>query len=65
MVVCRNGSPIQVGYNSTTIFAASERIAFQKYTNTFITLKDKEIILLDIDKLEDFDTMASRVEKIT
>jgi glucosamine--fructose-6-phosphate aminotransferase (isomerizing) len=48
MVVARNGSPILIGFNDDTLFIASERIAFEKHTLNFITLKDGELLLLDI-----------------
>ena len=36
MIVCRQGSPILVGYNDDSIFAASEKVAFERYTQTYI-----------------------------
>lgn len=36
IIVARNGSPILVGLHEDCIIIASERIAFEKYTDNFI-----------------------------
>ena len=54
MVVARNGSPITIGLHEDTIYIASERLAFEKYTNHYVTLNDGEIILLDIENRSNF-----------
>ena len=54
MVVARNGSPINIGLHEDSIYIASERLAFEKYTNHYVTLNDGEIILLDIENRKNF-----------
>lgn len=48
LIVCCSGSPLLVGYNEHSIFVASEKIAFEKYTPNYISLKDGEIMELDL-----------------
>ncbi|KAM3135541.1 hypothetical protein pb186bvf_012397 [Paramecium bursaria] len=50
MIVCRQGSPILVGYNQNSIFVASEKIAFEKYTQNYIQLQDGEVMQLKISE---------------
>lgn len=54
MIVCRQGSPILVGYNQDSIFAASEKVAFEKYTQTYIQLKDGEVMQLKLSERSSF-----------
>jgi len=53
-VVARNGSPITIGLHEETIYIASERLAFERYTNHYVNLNDGEIILLDIENRKNF-----------
>lgn len=46
LYVCRNGSPILVGYNENTIMVASEASGFSNYINNYLTLRNKEILSL-------------------
>ena len=54
MVVCRQGSPILVGYNNDGIYVASEKIAFERYTQNYISLKDGEVMLLKLQERQSF-----------
>jgi glucosamine--fructose-6-phosphate aminotransferase (isomerizing) len=54
MIVCRRGSPLLIGLHDDSIFVASEKIAFEKYTSNFISLKDGEVMELDIDTRREF-----------
>lgn len=49
MICARMGSPLLVGFAKDGLFVSSELIAFQKYTNEFIRLKDREIIQLNLE----------------
>ncbi|CAK91231.1 unnamed protein product (macronuclear) [Paramecium tetraurelia] len=49
MIVCRQGSPLLVGYAANSIFVASEKIAFEKYTQNYIALQDGEVMLLQLE----------------
>lgn len=48
MVVSRFGSPILIGLHEDSIFIASEKIAFEKYTENYICMKDDETIELNL-----------------
>jgi len=50
MLVARHGSPLLIGFDEESIYVASERIAFEKYTQNYISLDDGEAILLDLNK---------------
>jgi glucosamine--fructose-6-phosphate aminotransferase (isomerizing) len=66
MVVARNGSPILVGLHEDSIYIASERIAFEKYTSNFITLNDGEMILLDLENRQQlYKSVKERISFIT
>ena len=39
-----------IGFGESALYISSEPIAFHKYTNEFIRLEDREIILLSLDK---------------
>lgn len=54
MVVARNGSPILIGLSNDTIFVASEKIAFEKYTSNYIQMKDGELIEIDKKNITEF-----------
>lgn len=54
LVVARNGSPILIGMTSDTIYVASEKIAFEKYTSNYISMKDSEVIELSINNINEF-----------
>lgn len=65
MLVARNGSPLLVGLHEENIYVASERIAFEKYTQNYVALEDNEVILLDINNRSEFYTlMHNRVTVI-
>lgn len=53
-MVARNGSPILIGISNDTIFVASEKIAFEKHTANYISLKDGEIIEIDKKNIHEF-----------
>lgn len=36
LIVARNGSPILIGLTDDTVYVASEKIAFEKYTSNYI-----------------------------
>lgn len=57
MLVARHGSPLLVGFDEESIYVASERIAFEKYTQNYIVLEDGEAMLLDLDKRQQFFSM--------
>lgn len=54
LVVARNGSPILIGMTSDTVYVASEKIAFEKYTANYITMKDGELIEININNINEF-----------
>ena len=58
LVLARNGSPILIGnfwiYNwigisENAFYVSSEAIAFQKYTNQYVSLQEGELVKLDLD----------------
>ena len=57
MLVARNGSPLLVGLHDQQIFVASERVAFEKYTQNYIALEDGEVHLLDLNNRKEFYTL--------
>lgn len=62
MIVCRQGSPILVGYNNDSIFVASEKVAFERYTQTYISLKHGEVMQLKLSERSHFcDLIKHRV----
>lgn len=65
IIVARNGSPILIGLHQDFIIVASERIAFEKYTENFIEIKDHELMEIDLDKRNDFWNMRNRILTIT
>lgn len=65
IVVARNGSPILVGLHPDFIIVASERIAFEKYTENFIEIKNHELMELDLEKRSEFWNMKHRILTIT
>lgn len=50
LTVACNGSPVNVGICEHSIYVSSEVIGFQKYTNKYFKLEDREIIELSLDK---------------
>ena len=50
MLVARHGSPLLIGFDEDSLYVASERIAFEKYTQNYIVLEDGEALLLDLSK---------------
>jgi len=54
LIVCRNGSPILIGFSQNAIYVASESVAFEKYTSNYIKLEDKEIVYIDLKNKQDF-----------
>ena len=50
LICARKGSPLLIGFSEKGVFVSSEAIAFQNYTNKFIRMKDREIILLSLDE---------------
>ena len=50
MICGRKGSPLLIGFGQSALYISSEAIAFHKYTNSFIRLEDREILLLSLDK---------------
>lgn len=65
IVVARNGSPILIGLHQDCIIIASERIAFEKYTENFIEIKDHELMEIDLEKRNDFWNLKNRILTIT
>lgn len=66
LVCARNGSPILIGLHEDSIFVASEKIAFEKYTDNFISMRDGEVIELDLNHRREFYRMhKNRVLTIT
>jgi len=52
IIACRHGSPILLGISDDEVFIASEAVAFQKYTNQYISLNNDEISIITYkDKL--------------
>lgn len=49
IVVARNGSPILVGLHEDSIFVASEKIAFEKYTENYIIVNEGEVLELSLE----------------
>ena len=47
----RNGSPLLLGMNTRCVMVASEAIAFHKYMNQYIVLKDHDV--LEIEQMDD------------
>lgn len=60
------GSPLLIGFGEEGIFVASEPIAFHKYTNQFVRLKDREIVQLSLEKniKESFKERIVSVDKV-
>ena len=58
--MARHGSPLLVGFDDDSVFIASERIAFEKYTQNYIILDDGEAMLLDLDKRQEFFGMLKK-----
>ncbi len=50
LICCRKGSPLLVGFSEAGAFISSEAVAFQKYTQQFIRLKDCEILKLNLNE---------------
>lgn len=50
LICARKGSPLLIGFSEKGVFVSSEAIAFQNYTDKFIRMKDREIILLSLDE---------------
>ena len=44
LYLSKNGSPLLVGYNSHSVYVASESLAFQKYTSKWLLIKDGETL---------------------
>lgn len=63
MVVARKGSPILIGISNDSIFVASEKIAFEKYTSQYFDVEEGEIIEIDLEKRFEFSSME-RVKEI-
>jgi glucosamine--fructose-6-phosphate aminotransferase (isomerizing) len=57
MLVARHGSPLLIGFDEHSLYVASERIAFEKYTQNYIVLEDGEALLLDLTKRSSFLAM--------
>ena len=51
MIVARKGSPLLIGLSNDTIYVASERVAFEKYTRNYLALENNEVLLLDVNNL--------------
>lgn len=52
MWAVRNGSPLLLGTNTQCVMLASESIAFQRYTNQYIVLKDHIVLEIKLDGLK-------------
>lgn len=66
IIVARNGSPILVGLHPDSIFVASEKIAFEKYTENFITVNEGEVLELSLENRKNFyKNNKARLGKIT
>ena len=54
IIACRHGSPILLGVSQNETFIASEAVAFQKYTNQYISLNNDEIAVITLidDKID-------------
>jgi glucosamine--fructose-6-phosphate aminotransferase (isomerizing) len=75
LAVCRNGSPILIGFSNSAIYVASEvkkekinnpqSIAFEKYTRNYIKLEDKEIVYIDLkNKQEFYKNVHQRIQTV-
>lgn len=49
IITCRHGSPILLGISQNETFIASEAVAFQKYTNQYISLNNDEMAIITYD----------------
>ncbi|EAR90097.2 glucosamine-fructose-6-phosphate aminotransferase [isomerizing] protein, putative (macronuclear) [Tetrahymena thermophila SB210] len=54
LIVARNGSPILVGIATDSIYVASEKIAFEKYTSNYILLQDGELMEFNLKNMSEF-----------
>ncbi len=50
LICARKGSPMLIGFGDRGVYVSSEPIAFHRYTNNFIRMNDREIIMLSLDK---------------
>lgn len=50
LIVVRNGSPILIGFAEKQIFISSEIIGFANYTNEYIKVEEKEIIVVKLEE---------------
>ena len=48
--MARNGGPILIGFSKDQIFVSSEILGFANYTNEYIKVEEKEIIVLKLEK---------------
>jgi glucosamine--fructose-6-phosphate aminotransferase (isomerizing) len=48
MWAVRNGSPLLLGTNTQCLMVASEQIAFHKYVNQYIVLKDHDVVEIEL-----------------
>lgn len=48
MICGRNGSPLLVGFGVESFFVSSEPIAFSKYTNKYIRLREREVMRISL-----------------
>ncbi len=60
IIVCRNGSPINIGISKDCMFIASETSAFNKFTKKYICLKDGETVVVKSTSLSIVE--ESRIE---
>ena len=66
LIVSRVGFPILIGLHEDSIFIASEKIAFEKYTENYITMKDGETVELNLKNRKEFyKNNIFRTKKIT
>lgn len=49
LIVVWNGSPILIGFGEKQIFISSEILGFANYTNEYIKVEEKEIIVVRLE----------------
>lgn len=65
IIVARQGSPILVGLHRESIFVASEKIAFEKYTENYINVNEGEVLELSLENRSNFfKNHKHRIDKI-
>ena len=63
IVGTRKNNPLIVGIGDHGYYISSDALAFSKHTHQLITSEDTEVVMLNPDKLEFFDTAGNKLTK--